>query len=528
MADSTKWAFDQRVKRYRNLDSGKYIARATINKMRDDFADKARAKIGGLAASLADKSLSVQAWEVAMREAIKTATGAQYVYGRGGLNIMEQADWGRAGSMTKEAYGYLRGFAEQIAAGELSEKQINARSALYLNSTVNAYERGRAASFGINLPAYPADGGTQCVPAETIVSAETIEIAYRRWYDGPMIRLEFAGSKVLSITPNHPVLTDRGWVPAGLLRQGDNVIGNGGRDGDPSFKDDPQHTPAAIGQIFGAFQGARRGRLPISPMDFHGDGSTGEVDVIWADRLLRGESNPALMQDSSDQQLTHSGDSGALACERLGEAFAIGGALATTSIIGSGSEAAALLHVESTHAEAHRLGTIARGQSRRSQACQDQATTDAVIDGDFLDTLSPREAFRDDSGQDVGAARAGLADSDHPSLIQAVTHTAPRQAGSASESSDGFPGPLATYEIIGINVAAFHGHVYNLQTSTGFYHANGIIIHNCLSNCRCRWEITETKTEIRATWVLNTSAEHCADCEARASMYSPYTITKGS
>jgi len=163
MADSTKWAFDQRVKRYRNLDTGKYIARATINRMRDDFADKARARIGGLAASLADKSLSVQAWEVAMREAVKTAIGAQYVYGRGGLNTMDQADWGRAGSMTKEAYGYLRGFAEQIAAGELSEKQINARAALYLNSTVNAYERGRGASFGIALPVYPADGGTACL-----------------------------------------------------------------------------------------------------------------------------------------------------------------------------------------------------------------------------------------------------------------------------------------------------------------------------------------------------------------------------
>ena len=50
---------------------------------------------------------------------------------------------------------------------------------------------------------------------------------------------------------------------------------------------------------------------------------------------------------------------------------------------------------------------------------------------------------------------------------------------------------------------------------------------SCMSNCRCRWDITETSTEYRATWTLNTSAEHCDDCEARATKYSPYTVKKG-
>ena len=163
MTTSDKWAFDARVKRYRNTDTGRYVAKSTIAKMRDDFADTARVNVGGLASKLADQSLTVQAWESAMRVAVKEAIGAQYVYGRGGVNAMQAADWGRAGAMTREAYGYLRAFAESIAAGDLTEKQIAARSALYLNSTVNAYERGRAASFGLTLPVYPADGGTSCM-----------------------------------------------------------------------------------------------------------------------------------------------------------------------------------------------------------------------------------------------------------------------------------------------------------------------------------------------------------------------------
>lgn len=159
---ATKWVYDAKTKRYRNTETGRYIARATIVKLRDEFADESKKTIAGLAAKLADKSLTVQAWETEMRAAIKAAIGAQYMFGRGGQNAMTSDDWGRTGRMAKDAYGYLRDFAQEIADSKLSEKQIAARSQLYFASTTNAYERGRAAAFAISLPAYPADGGTQC------------------------------------------------------------------------------------------------------------------------------------------------------------------------------------------------------------------------------------------------------------------------------------------------------------------------------------------------------------------------------
>lgn len=159
---ATKWVYDARVKRYRNETTGRYIARATIVKMRDEFADKAKENIASLAGKLADKSLTVQAWETAMRAEIKSALGAQFMFGRGGLNAMTSADWGSVGALAKDSYGYLRKFAEDIAAGKLSEKQIAARAQLYFDTSRTAYERGRAASFAVRLPAYPADGGTEC------------------------------------------------------------------------------------------------------------------------------------------------------------------------------------------------------------------------------------------------------------------------------------------------------------------------------------------------------------------------------
>lgn len=482
MADSTKWAFDQRVKRYRNLESGKYIARATINRMRDDFADKARAKIGGLAASLADKSLSVQAWEVAMREAVKTAIGAQYVYGRGGLNNMEQADWGRAGSMTKEAYGYLRGFAEQIAAGELSEKQINARSALYLNSTVNAYERGRAASFGIALPVYPADGGTacmaNCVTGDTLVEGLTQpELLYRRWYVGPLIKLATATGRVLTITPNHPILTERGWIAASQIEQGDKLIGArlddraGARS--PYVDDLPAERVEAL---YARAQLSHSLRVAGVGMDFHGDVADSEVEIIPFDRALRDDVLASGLQPCRQHgfggrgvlRLPHLLRDGA----RVEYSDAV--ALPATSGLSGQREIAPPLGTETPQTDDIRLTPIAWDDATIAQYVNDQHAT-----------------------------------------------TSER----ASDSQDTFPGSVARDDISTIEIVpVFAGHVYNLQTDEAWYIANGVIIHNC----RCRWEITETKTEIRATWVLNASAEHCADCEARASTYSPYTITKGS
>lgn len=54
---------------------------------------------------------------------------------------------------------YLRAFAAEL--GGLSDAQIAARAALYAGATRATYERSRWVGRG--LPAYPADGGTECL-----------------------------------------------------------------------------------------------------------------------------------------------------------------------------------------------------------------------------------------------------------------------------------------------------------------------------------------------------------------------------
>jgi hypothetical protein len=96
-----------------------------------------------LAALVANKSITASQWQALMREEIKQEYIRQYILGRGGLSAMTQADWGRIGAMVREQYRYLRGFAAEVAAGNLTETQIAWRAEMYSNSAKEAFEKAR-------------------------------------------------------------------------------------------------------------------------------------------------------------------------------------------------------------------------------------------------------------------------------------------------------------------------------------------------------------------------------------------------
>lgn len=159
----SEWQWSEDVKRYRDPATGRFLSASKTVGLRDDFLERRRSATDDLATNLASGDLSVQRWERDMRTVVKQTFGVQYAFGRGGTNAMTADDWRAAGVLVTEQNGYLRGFAEDVAAGMLSPEQIAARSALYLGSSVRAYEQGRAAAFGgLVLPAHPGDGSSEC------------------------------------------------------------------------------------------------------------------------------------------------------------------------------------------------------------------------------------------------------------------------------------------------------------------------------------------------------------------------------
>jgi hypothetical protein len=158
------WGWLRRARQFVNRAVNRILGR---DAMRTLGAANVAAMEGGalgLTDQLVADQLTVGQWQAAMRAQIKSAYIQQYTLGIGGVDRLTQADYGSIGGMLAEQYRYLDNFAAEIAAGELTPEQIRARSAMYLRSSREAYERANSRAWGVPpLPAYPGDGQTRCL-----------------------------------------------------------------------------------------------------------------------------------------------------------------------------------------------------------------------------------------------------------------------------------------------------------------------------------------------------------------------------
>jgi hypothetical protein len=146
------WVWDDRSKRYRNTESGRFISQRTAIKLRDAYTAGKVADADRLSRRLVNRQVSVQEWTLEMRRQIKDAYVNQYMLARGGRNNMTQEDWGRVGGLIHGQYHYLNGFARDIDQGKLSEGQIRTRcwtniqatAGLYVAQTANAISTTRS------------------------------------------------------------------------------------------------------------------------------------------------------------------------------------------------------------------------------------------------------------------------------------------------------------------------------------------------------------------------------------------------
>ncbi len=130
---------------------------------------------------------------------------------------------------------------------------------------------------------------TECLPGETIVDGARVVAAYKRWYSGPFIEIVTKAGRKFSGTPNHPVLTLRGWVGLGDLQESDNLIcyqrnvNSSGASGNI----DVDNPPPTISDIFDSLSAVGIvERRHTTDVDFHGDGMDGEVDIFTPDGEL--------------------------------------------------------------------------------------------------------------------------------------------------------------------------------------------------------------------------------------------------
>ena len=303
-----------------------------------------------------------------------------------------------------------------------------------------------------------------CFTGDTEVLATTpVQRGFARRYSGQLITITTAAGNKLTGTPNHPILTPHGWVGLGRLRKGDHVISRAPGQPLPAQADpDVAHQPVPIAEVVRALAEANGGRgatkrIETVPMDFHGDGGNGYVDVVTALGLLQDSSLATLLDPVTDPHGRRAEfEQAALVSFGPGTE----GCLSSSMPPAPGGSLAELAHT-------------------------------------FAVDLGPAPGLGG-AGPGLGKVGLPLGVGAHPSLpvgeriggrlpLDATGRHLSLEAGHADVNGQRYlkqpplAGEVAPDRVVDISVtdASWSGHVYNLQTEASWYYASNIIAHNC-------------------------------------------------
>lgn len=315
-----------------------------------------------------------------------------------------------------------------------------------------------------------------CFPEGTLVQAPGIEAASRRWYEGELVTIGTASGKQLSLTANHPVLTDRGWVPANLLMPGDEVFDGANAHSALGNIPDHKNVPVPIEDIFSSLRmvGTLQ-NVPSATEDFHGDGIDSNVDIVLADRPLGLASHFALAEIGDQPRFALGGNFSA-------DFTGYGGILkalfistdTSDSIMCGGSLGNALLGGHLCGANQSGFGGVSDFNFVGNESLSDYSTRDLVASG-YGEFGLPSQVLFDDFrfGEDVLATRW-----DAPP----VPFSMETRAGYASRGKDlilRLTGQIAPDRVVSKMSREWSGHVYSLTSSQGWMVADGIVTSNC-------------------------------------------------
>lgn len=287
---------------------------------------------------------------------------------------------------------------------------------------------------------HPGDASTadaaevvNCILPGTRVSGAFVG-GLKAWYSGPAREIQTARGHWLSITPNHPVLTTEGLVPAGAISEGMYLLCDALDVRRAMLRDvHDQHGPALVEDIFQALARQRGLRLAmVGALDLHGDARrvVGQVHVVGTDFAAEPET-----------------------FEPINE-FALA---STDRPIEARSHRARApnLHLE-------RIDSPPAGRPGVSALTLDAGPV-ALEDGP-LDVL-----------------RLGPAAEAHAVLTEAARQNGAAYVEFVRELLDARAFPVAPDRVVQVREFDWSGHVYDLQAVGGWYVSNGI----GHSNCRC-------------------------------------------
>lgn len=313
------------------------------------------------------------------------------------------------------------------------------------------------------LPLHP-----HCLTGDSLVSPRgTITSVSKRWFDGNVIVLKSAEGRELTCTPNHPILGSEGFIAAGVLNIGDTVVSDGISKWESNLDRDNINRPSSIKDIVESFLDSPEviaAPVPITPEDFHGDGFGSEVAIIGTNSLLRDGNNTTRFKHTLKNNLIFTDikkflfdgfSTFTFLSKRLNAILS--GFMSRLDLFGS------LLGSHLLPFKFLRLGLITELDTNHFEPSGNSGAGNFELLREGIDRSAGKIESNNFSDGQI-----------NPDMIASVL---------AGEILGGSKGEIFFDKIVHIETKPFSGYVYNIETTEGYYIANGITTHNC----RCRY-----------------------------------------
>jgi hypothetical protein len=128
-------------------------------------------------------------------------------------------------------------------------------------------------------------GDDECLIGETGIINADIKKGFERSYTGPLVCFYLSSGKKLTGTPNHPVLTDRGWKPFKDIHEGDNLVSADWLKRMDIVTNYFDQMESVIQDKVRSF-GRRLSTRPCTSTNFHGDGIGSHVYTVRTNSTL--------------------------------------------------------------------------------------------------------------------------------------------------------------------------------------------------------------------------------------------------
>lgn len=326
---------------------------------------------------------------------------------------------------------------------------------------------------------------------EEVISFDTIKKIFRRFYRGEIIELISEEGFSFKSTPNHPVLTQKGWIAVNKVDIGDDIL-CAGNQGFNVLKMDIQDKKSTFDNLFTSIEKIFPFDTPISGGQFHGDISNDEVNIISTDCELIGKWNISLFKNFEKFLLSFSDYLPTQIDLALKSSFYATLNRLTFSpkgFVSAFSNFLSLIHSKNRHSIIHGLASISDYDALLNQTIFDSSSTGIKSLRELFDTNSlteqqlkfvNRQLFK--IFVECTSSIFGSIDSPSEKLLSQYFGGAIKDF---SNMANAMPFQMKTCRIVKKRSSIISAHVFNLETCKGYYGICKGKLQAIFHNCRC-------------------------------------------